>query len=847
MAAAWVFGDIEIRPAERRVLRAGVPQALGGRAFDLLLALIERRGEVLSKDELMRQIWPGLVVEENNLTVHMSALRKAIGPAAISTVPGRGYQFIADMAPLADSDSAPMGNLPAQTTRFVGRDADLAAVVAVLDTARMVTLTGIGGIGKTRLSLQVAAAAAPGFADGAWLVELASVVHPLAVVHAVAGALGVPQQAGKTMEQSLIEALRRRHVLLVLDNCEHLVDTVAALAQSLLAGCAQLTLLATSREALMVAGEQNWPVPSLSVAAGQASAAVELFVERARGVTADFELGEHAAAVTEICRQLDGLPLAIELAAARVRAMTPAQIRDRLDQRFALLTGAPRGVEKRHQTLRHAVQWSYDLLSPAEQVVLARVSVFAGGFTLQAAERVCEGPYEGNAIASSDVLDLLDSLARKSMLTVGRGAEGIRFGMLETMRQFAEDRLVNRHEAAATRRTHARFMAEDSDRQFRVWRSPRQRQAHDWLDREMGNLRLAFRWAMQHADVDVAARIASNIGDMARHCLRDETAGWAAEVVEAARKVRHRRLCVLLNWAGSSACGSSRFDEARRFALEAVALADDPDFDPLVWAYVDLAYVELSEGRSDRAIDWLRLGAAHPADRQDRYAAACLLAIMASGEDASEARRLSDGIVRNVDGAGVPCSIVVAYIGKGEVLAEVDPTAALTAMSFAIATAQASGCRFLESYFTPRFAVLQALHGDAMSALRSLERMREAWSVSTDAAVVAAWRGGVVVLLARLGRFDQAATVHGTLDEAMKGTALLAHLDAAARQIRDALDPPDFSNAMKRGAAMTPLEADDYALSCLRQALAAHAGSRGHLAPGVREGLVHDLPVSGDA
>ena len=169
----------------------------------------------------------------------------------------------------------------------------------------------------------------------------------------------------------------------------------------------------------------------------------------------------------------------------------------------------------------------------------------------------------------------------------------------------------------------------------------------------------------------------------------------------------------------------------------------------------------------------------------------------------------------------MPCSIVVAYIGKGEVLADVDPTAALAAMAFAIATARVSGCRFLESYFTPRFAALQALHGDPTAALRSLEHMREAWSVSTDAAVVAAWRGGVVVLLARLHRFEQAATVHGTLDEAMQGTALLAHLGEAVQHSRDTLGEPDFAAAMQRGAAMAPIEADDFALACIREALAA--------------------------
>ena len=817
MASAWLFGEVEIWPAERRVLRAGVAQSLGGRAFDLLLALIERRGELLSKDELLRQVWPGLVVEENNLTVHMSALRKAIGPEAISTVPGRGYQFTAEVSLVVRSEPAHMGNLPAQTTRLLGRDDDLAAAVTLLARERMVTLTGVGGIGKTRLALQAAAAAAPGFADGAWLVELASVMQPLAVLPAVAGTLGVPQQAGKTLEQSLVEALRRRHLLLVLDNCEHVIADVAALAHSLLAGCARLTLLTTSREALSVAGEHVWPVPALSLAAGPASPAAALFAERARSVAADFELGAHAAAVVEICHQLDGIPLAIELAAARVRALSPAQIRDRLDQRFTLLTGAPRGAHARHQTLRHAVQWSYDLLAAAEQAALERVAVFAGGFTLEAAEHVCTG----NGIQPADVLDLLDSLIRKSLLSVARDGEAARFSMLETIRQFAETRLVESHEGAATRRNHARYMADDSDANFVLWRSPRQREAHDWLDREMGNLRVAFRWALQHADVDVAARIASNIGDLARFRLRDETAGWAAEVIDAARKARHPRLCVLLNWAGSSACGAARFDEARRYAEEALALADDPAFDPLVWACVDLAFVEVAEGQFDRAIDWLRRGAAHPADRQDRYVAACLLAIMASGGGVDEARQLSDGIVRDVDHAGVPCAIVVAHIGAGEVLSDADPRAALAEMAFAIGTAQSSGCRFLESYFTPRFALLQALHGDPVTALRSLERVRNLWSASTDAAVIAAWRSGVVVLLGRLGRFKQAATVHGSLDNAMQGTALLTTLADGVERVRAALTEADFAHLAQRGAAMAPHDADDFALACLREALAA--------------------------
>jgi hypothetical protein len=357
-----------------------------------------------------------------------------------------------------------------------------------------------------------------------------------------------------------------------------------------------------------------------------------------------------------------------------------------------------------------------------------RLGVRRRGFALEAAERV----FAGAGIASSDILDLLDSLSRNSLLTVGREGEAARFGMLETIRQFSGDRLVDWHEAAATRRCHARFMGDDSECHSSLWRSPRQRASHARLDREIGNLRLAFRWAMQHADVDVAARIASNIGDMGRHCLRDEAAGWAAEVVDAACKLKHRRLCVLLNWAGSSACAAARHDEARRFAEQAVALVDDPDAARSSGPTSTWPAWNSPQGSPSARSTGCAGGAAHPADRQDRYVAACLLAIMATGEGVAEARRLADGIVRDVDAAGAPGVIVVAHIRRGEVLADVDPTAALAEMAFAIETARASGCRFLESYFTPRFA-------------------------------------------------------------AMQGTALLAHLGEAVQRIRDTLGEADFA------------------------------------------------------
>ncbi len=309
--------------------------------------------------------------------------------------PQRLYQVRAEalketFPPLKSLNFAP-GNLPAQTTSFLGREKDVKDVASLLRTARLVTLTGIGGVGKTRLAVQVAAETSAGYPDGVWLVELAVVRDPAAVAHAAAAIHNVVQQPGKTLEQSLVMSLAGRRLLLVLDNCEHLIDAAASLAHQIVTKCAQVTIIATSREALMVDGERIWPVPSLGFREGGPSPAVDLFVDRARAVAPEFEPGGDEATIREICRRLDGIPLAIELAAARTRAMSPTQIRDRLNERFRLLTGGMRGGLERHQTLRHAVQWSYDLLSPPERALLARASVFAGEFTGEAAEKVCAG------------------------------------------------------------------------------------------------------------------------------------------------------------------------------------------------------------------------------------------------------------------------------------------------------------------------------------------------------------------------------------------------------------------------------------------------------------------------
>ncbi len=288
-------------------------------------------------------------------------------------------------------DSVP-GNLPVQSTSFVGRQVEVRQLCELVRAHRMVTLTGVGGVGKTRLAVQVAAELTGEFGEGVWLVELAPVGDPSAVPDVMATVLGVTAQSGVSVTAAVAQALSGRRLLVVLDNCEHVIEAAADLVEAVLAGAPRVQVLATSREGLRVGAEQLWAVPSLGLGDGTASAAVELFVERARSVNAGFELHGDADkdAVSEICARLDGVPLAIELAAARMVAMTAQDVRDRLGDRFRLLVGARRGLE-RHQTLRHAVGWSYDLLNHDERAVLCRCSVFAGGFDLAAAAQLHDG------------------------------------------------------------------------------------------------------------------------------------------------------------------------------------------------------------------------------------------------------------------------------------------------------------------------------------------------------------------------------------------------------------------------------------------------------------------------
>jgi len=396
--------------------------------------------------------------------------------------PGLGSDFPA----LRSQNSVP-NNLPLQMTTFVGREEEVAEVGRLLQRWRVVTLTGVGGCGKTRLALEVATGALERQADGVWFVDLSPLADPQLVAGAVAVAVRVRQDTARTLSELLEESLGERDVLLLLDNCEHLLDGCAQLVDRLVRACPRLRILATSREALNVGGEVTLRVPSLGP-----SESAALFGERAAAARPGFALDERTGPVVEeICRRLDGIPLAIELAAARIRVLAPEEIRKRLDDRFRLLTGSSRTAIERHQTLRAAVDWSHSLLSEKERVLFRRLSVFSGGWSLESVEEVGAG----GEVASEEVLDLLAGLVEKSLVLAEDGGESVRYGLLETLRQYGREKLADSGEADDVQRRHADHYARASWIAWNLDQYQALAGGRRWGAAEMDNLRAAIAWA----------------------------------------------------------------------------------------------------------------------------------------------------------------------------------------------------------------------------------------------------------------------------------------------------------------------------------------------------------------
>lgn len=523
----FAFGPFLLVPERQLLTRGDVPVRIGGRALDILIALVERPGQLVSKAELFSRVWPNTFVEESNLKVNVAALRRALGEKSggeryIIAVSGRGYKFVSSVRASGGEsrrvDTHPQTmrphNLPMSRNRTIGRADTVDAILRILDTARLATIVGPGGIGKTRVALTVADRLTPKYEHGVWFVDLGLLDDPKLVPASIAAAIGLTVHSAD-IEVALAAFLRDREVTLVLDNCEHVIDAVAACAEMLLAASARSRLLATSREPLRASGEQVYRLPPLkappqsvevSAADAMAFSAVELFVERAAGTLGEFVLNDDdAPVVAEICRRLDGLALAIELTAARVDAFDIRQLLLLLDEKFQLLKDQHTGP-KRQRTLTATLDWSYDLLTEPERTVLRRLSVFTGVFSLESACAVAID----EACDRAECIAGIANLVAKSLVSVERGEAETHYRLLDTTRKYAGLKLAEKGELENFRNRHARHFLEMAERAEAEWKSL---PTAEWLaayGRKIDDLRSALSWTFA-GNRDIRAGVALTV------------------------------------------------------------------------------------------------------------------------------------------------------------------------------------------------------------------------------------------------------------------------------------------------------------------------------------------------
>jgi predicted ATPase len=472
-------------------------------------------------------------------------------------------------APLRSLESFPT-NLPLQSSSFVGRVREVEAVAALLVDHRLVTLTGVGGVGKTRLAFEVGAALLPRLADGVWVVELAPLAHDEMVLATIAEAVGVPAQTGESLATTLVSRLMSRQLLVILDNCEHVLNPVARLVDRLTTSAPNVRVLATSRELLGIAAERVQAVPPLA----EGTEAIELFIDRATQSGARFDESERQA-IAEICVRLDGIPLAIELAAARARMMAPSQIAERLDQRFRLLTGGGRTAVERHRTLRATVSWSYELLDQNERSVFQRLSTLTGSFDLQAAEAIAAG----GTVESFEVLDAVGHLVDKSMVVAAPAPSGVRYRLLETMRQFAADHLADQPDGAEVQDRHAAFFGDRAVTLGRATGGTDQNMVLDAIDADIDNYRTAFAHLLSGGRIDDAARAVLALVAYWQIRRTREGLRWQQTILAHPDLDARRRVRALAAVARSEAQVGDRH-RSEQHATEAVQLAEAAGVDP---------------------------------------------------------------------------------------------------------------------------------------------------------------------------------------------------------------------------------------------------------------------------
>jgi predicted ATPase/class 3 adenylate cyclase/DNA-binding CsgD family transcriptional regulator len=672
------------------------------------------------------------------------------------------YQVIADGLPaefpVLRSAERFAGNLPRQVTSLVGRDELVRQGAELVRDRQLITLTGVGGVGKTRMALEVGAELAGEFPDGAWMVELAAVGDPGSVPAAIATVLGITPQGDTPLITTVAAALAGKRLLLVIDNCEHLLRAAGSAIEMIIDRSGNVRVLATSREPLGVDAEAVLGISPLAVANGTESDAVTLFVDRARAVRRDFGLSDPdtAAAVTEICTTLDGLPLGIELAAARMAAMSAIEVRDRLADRFRLLQGSTPGPERQH-TLRHTVAWSYDLLTGDERELLRATSVFAGGFELASIHAVA------NCSDVIDVLRYLDSLVRKSLVLADHTTTRTRYSLFETIRQFAEDRLEAAGELAATRDRHAAHFAAQASAQWDQWNGPGWRDAVDWVGAELGNLRAAFRWSSARGEVAVATDIAAHAALMGFSVQLFETLAWAEELLPAASAADVSRLPRLYTAAGY-ACFAGRAEAARANAHRAVELEGDARYDPCEPGYALFieALCQVYCGDLDRYIELTcEVVRCYGSDRG--YGLASYVDGLQSAGRIEEALALTEESVAAARRLGNPYWVAYALWIAGMAFSRTNARRALAAWDEGIAFVHEHRIHFFEGFIARDAARLNTSDGEPDVALGLFAEAIAAFHRAGNVPQLIITLASVPALFERLDRLEPAAMLLGAM------------------------------------------------------------------------------------
>jgi predicted ATPase len=623
--------------------------------------------------------------------------------------------------------------------------------------------------------------------------------------------LSVTQQPGRSVTESVAAALEGRRRLLLFDNCEHVLDAAADLIDAIVEASPTVTILATSREGLGIADEQLWQVPALDVGAGVVSAAVELFTERAHAVAARFSMAapDEAAAVVEICQRLDGIPLAIELAASRMASMTAIEVLDRLDQRFRLLVGSRRG-KSRHHTLRHAVAWSYDLLDEAEKELLDRCSVFTGGFDLPS---VC-------AVAGSTddfvVLDLLDALVRKSLLVTTRVSGRTRFSMLETIRQFAVERLDVRGRVAETRTAHARYYASREPDIWALWDSSRQRLAYELFATELANLRTAFRWSTDHGDLDTAAVLASCSGWIGYVTENYEPITWAEELIEPARAVDHPRLGFL--YVVASVCWNpGRTEAAVRYAdAGRDVISNGPALPFGIEGILGAAY--LVAGQPGRLAQWCHTMIDAGRDTHTFTRSGLLLGLALSGST-EEALVASHGLIEAAEATGNPCALAHALHAYGLAIHGTDRPRSFAALRRGLGIAQDSGSLNALSGLAAHLCSFATEHDEPQAALEYFPVAITNYQRSGNTFMIRTLLGILAALFHRLERYEPAATIAGfAVTNAVATHDFFAEFGIAVSHLLTVLGEEAYELLTRQGKTMTTTQMVVYALDQINQA-----------------------------